>query len=331
MAGRPHLTGTLGDVLATRRRRYFVGREAELELFRAALEVTEPPFAVLWFSGPGGIGKTSLLEVLAEQAESSGANVVQLDGRELTPSPREVNKALSDALGASPLAERRAPGEARLVLVIDAYDRLGALDGWIRTTLLPALPVDALTVIAARNLPAAGWRSDPAWRGLLRVVSLRNLSPQESRSYLSACSVDPAAHERLVKLSHGHPLGLSLLADVVVAGGAARVDPPAPDLVATLLRRFVDLVPVGERRRALEVCALARVTTEALIRDAVPLDDAHDVFAGCAELSFVEPGADGVAPHDLARDVLDADLRWRDFDSYKRVFRRLARAGLTPA
>ncbi|MET0414758.1 MAG: hypothetical protein ABW022_01895 [Actinoplanes sp.] len=30
--------------------------------------------------------------------------------------------------------------------------------------------------------------------------------------------------------------------------------------------------------------------------------------------------ADGVAPHDLA---LDADLRWRDFDSYQRVFRKL--------
>ena len=87
MVRRSHRTGTLGDVLASRRRRCFVGREAELELFRAALEATEPLFAVLWFTGPGGIGKTSLLQVLAEQAETSGASVVRLDGRELTPSP----------------------------------------------------------------------------------------------------------------------------------------------------------------------------------------------------------------------------------------------------
>ena len=74
----------------------------------------------------------------------------------------------------------------------------------------------------------------------------------------------PAAHDRLVEVTHGHPLGLSLLADVVAGGGEAQIDPLAPDLVATLLRRFVDVVPVGERRRALEACALSRVTTEAL-------------------------------------------------------------------
>jgi hypothetical protein len=323
MVRRSHRAGTLGDVLASRRRRCFVGREAELELFRAALEAAEPLFAVLWFTGPGGIGKTSLLQVLAEQAETSGASVVRLDGRELTPSPREVSEVLRAALGASPLDERSAPTEAPLVLLIDAYDRLDVLDGWIRTALLPALPTDALTVIAARNLPAAGWRSDPAWRGLVRVVSLRNLGPQETRSYLSACGVDPAAHERLAKVSHGHPLGLSLLADVAAGGGEVQVDPLTPDLVATLLRRFVDLVPADERRRALEACALARVTTEALIRDAVPLDDAHDVFAWLRDLSFVETGPDGVFPHDLARDVLDADLRWRDPEGYKRLFRRV--------
>ena len=323
MVRRPHRTGTLGDVLATRRRRCFVGREAELELFSAALEATEPSFAMLWFTGPGGIGKTSLLEVLAEQAETSGASVVRLDGRELTPSPREVSEVLRAALGASPLDGGAPPTETRLVLFIDAYDRLGDLDGWIRTTLLPALPADTLTVIATRNLPAGGWRSDPAWRGLLRVVSLRNLGPQESRRYLSACGVDPAAHERLAKVSHGHPLGLSLLADVVAGGGEAQVDPLAPDLVATLLRRFVELVPGSERRRALEACALARVTTEALIRDAVPFADAHDVFAWLRDLSFVETGPDGVSPHDLARDALDADLRWRDPEGYKRLFRRV--------
>ena len=323
MVRRPHRTGTLGDVLASRRRRCFVGREAELELFRAALETTEPLFAVLWFTGPGGIGKTSLLEVLAEQAETSGASVVRLDGRELTPSPREVSEVLRAALGASPLDGGSPPAQPRLVLLIDAYDRLGDLDDWTRTTLLPALPADALTVIATRSPPAAGWRSDPAWRGLLRVVSLRNLSPEETRSYLSACGVAPAAHERLVKVSHGHPLGLSLLADVAAGGGEAQVDPLAPDLVATLLGRFVDLVPADERRRALEACALARVTTEALIRDAVPLDDAHDVFAWLRDLSFIERGPDGVFPHDLARDTLDADLRWRDPEGYKRLFRRV--------
>jgi hypothetical protein len=306
----PHRPGSLGAVLATRRRRCFVGREAELELVRAALEAGEPPFSVLWLTGPGGIGKSSLLDVIAQQC--GGASVVRLDGREPAPSPRELTAAVG-----------RAP-EGRLVLLIDAYERLSALDGWIRTTLLPGLPADTLTIVAAREPPPADWRADPAWRNLLRVVSLRNLGPDESRRYLTACGVEPAAHDRLVEVTHGHPLGLSLLADVVAGGGESQLDPLDPDLVATLVRRFVDVVPAGQRRRALEACALARVTTEALIRDVLELDDAQDVFAWLRELSFVEAGPDGLLPHDLARDVLDADLRWRDPEGYKRLFRRVA-------
>lgn len=69
------------------------------------------------------------------------------------------------------------------------------------------------------------------------------------------------------------------------------------------------------------MCALARVTTEALLRDALQLDDAHELFSWLRGLSFVEPGPDGLFPHELARDAFDADLRWRDPAAYQRVFR----------
>ena len=92
--------GTLGEVLASRRRRCFVGRDGELELVRAALDASEPPFSVLWFTGPGGIGKTSLLEAIAEQAEEAGGwRVVRLDGRELPSSPRVALDVVREALG----------------------------------------------------------------------------------------------------------------------------------------------------------------------------------------------------------------------------------------
>jgi hypothetical protein len=83
----------------------------------------------------------------------------------------------------------------------------------------------------------------------------------------------------------------------------------------------VEVVPSGRHRRALEVCALARVTTEALVREVLGLEDAHELFTWLRELSFVESGPEGVFPHDLARDALEADLRWRDPDGYRRVFR----------
>jgi hypothetical protein len=315
--------GTLGDLLLSRRRRRFVGRAAEIELFKAALDSAEPPFSVLHVHGPPGIGKTSLLDVFAGLAADAGAGVVRLDGRDLVPSPPAVLEVLRGVLKV-PEGEGAIVGPSgggRVVLLLDTYERLASLDDWLRTRLLPRLPATALTVAAGRLPPGSAWRADPAWRELLREVSLRNLSPQESRQYLDACGVDPAHRGQLAELAHGHPLGLSLLADVVARGGEAAADPLTPDLVGTLLRRFLEVVPSGRHRRALEVCALARVTTEGLLREALGLDDAHELFAWLRGLSFMESGPEGVFPHDLARDTLEADLRWRDPDGYRRVFR----------
>jgi energy-coupling factor transporter ATP-binding protein EcfA2 len=281
--------GTLGDLLASRRRRRFVGRTSEVELFRLALESPDPPFLFLHIHGPPGIGKTSLLDVLAGLAVDADARVVRVDGRDLVPSPPAVLQALG-ALGV-PEADGAIAGPSdggRLVVLFDTYERLAPLDDWVRTRLLPRLPATALTVVAGRLPPGSAWRADPAWRELLRVVSLRNLSPEDSRQYLRACGVDPGRHDQLVELAHGHPLGLSLLADVVVRGGQAATDPLTPDLVGTLLRRFVEVVPSGLHRRALEVCALARVTTEALLREVLGLEDARELFTWLRELSFVE-------------------------------------------
>jgi energy-coupling factor transporter ATP-binding protein EcfA2 len=314
--------GTLGDLLAARRRRRFVGRTSEVELFQLALETPDPPFLLLHIHGPPGIGKTSLLDVLAGLAADAGARVVRLDGRDLVPSPPAVLQALG--VLEVPEGEGAIAGlsdSGRLVVLFDTYERLSPLDDWVRTRLLPRLPATALTVVAGRTPPDSAWRADPAWRELLRVVSLRNLSPEESRQYLQACGVDPDRQEQLVELAHGHPLGLSLLADVVVRGGEAAADPLTPDLVGTLLQRFVEIVPSGLHRRALEVCAPARVTTEALLREVLGLEDAHELFTWLRELSFVESGPEGVFPHDLARDALEADLRWRDPEGYRGVFR----------
>lgn len=318
-------SGTLGDLLSSRRGQRFVGRDAELELFSAALAAPEPELRVLYLHGPGGIGKTSLLEMYARRAAVADAMVVRLDGRELPATPDGVLDVLRSVLdvptGNGPIT---APS-GRIVLLVDGYDRLAPLDDWVRTALLPRLPASAVSVLAARRPPDPAWRVDHAWRDLLRVVALRNLDPGDSRLLLRRADVDDALHDRLLAVTHGHPLALSLLVDVVAGGGAVPGgrDPLPPDVVANLVRRFVDVVPSDTHRRALEVCAIARVTTESLLRDVLEADDVHDLFAWLRGLSIIESGADGIFPHDLARDVLDIDLRWRDPDSYRRVFQRV--------
>ncbi len=118
----------------------------------AALDSAEPPFSLLYVYGPAGIGKTSLLDVFADLAAEVGASVVRLDGRDLLPSPPAVLEALRGVLHV-PDGDDAIVGlsdTGRLVVLLDTYERLGPLDDWLRSRLLPRLPATALTVVAGR-------------------------------------------------------------------------------------------------------------------------------------------------------------------------------------
>jgi AAA ATPase domain len=325
---------TLAARLREARRRRFVGRGAELELFRVALEST--PWSVLFVYGPGGVGKTALLGAFAEAAEAAGVPAwrVDLRGVELSPTgfAAAVARAMGTTDGAAAVAMLGSGG--RRVLLLDTYERAAGLDGWVRESFLPALGADTLVVVASRDAPSPDWLEDAGWRELLRVVSLRNLSPGDARAFLRAAGVADELHERVLELTHGHPLALSLLVDVVAQpGNEARLPAPdlgqAPDVLGVLLERFVAGVPSDRHRQALEVCAHSRATSEDLLRSALGGEDGGALFGWLRGLSFVETGEEGLFPHDLAREVLDAELRWRDRARYVDIHRRVRRHVVT--
>lgn len=306
--------------------RRFIGRQAELELVAEALAAETPTFAVLYLHGPGGIGKTSLLQQYAKLASAAGRRVALLDSRNLDPSPQGFLLGVAAALGDGDAgsALTALAHEPRLVLLLDTYETLAPLDAWLREVLLPQLPADALVIIAGRQPPAFGWRADAVWRELTRVVALRNLRPEESQAYLDQRGLPSAQHAAVLGFTHGHPLALSLIADVAAQGSGITFRPEqVPDVVALLLERFVQDVPSPLHRLALHACASARVTTEPLLRAALDLPDVHGFFAWLRTLSFIEQGPLGLFPHDLVRELLDSDLRWRDPEGYALLHRRL--------
>src|SRR5262249_7877352 len=154
---------------------------------------------------------------------------------------------------------------SRVVLLIDTYEALGPLDAWLRESFLPQLPARTTVVIAGRHAPAAAWRTDPDWSELARVVPLRNLPPEESRSFLRARGIAEEQFQAILAFTHGHPLALALVVEVL--GHDEQQDftlEQTPEVVRVLLERFVQQVPSAAHRRALEVCARTRVTSEAL-------------------------------------------------------------------
>ena len=185
-------------------------------------------------------------------------------------------------------------------------------------------------VIASRRPPGERWRSDPGWRDLLRVVSLRNLLPEAVRALLDVERIPGALLEQVMALTHGHPLAVSLLIDAVHRSGSGSDLPTTlgelPDLVAALLRRLVDEAPSARHRAALQVSAHAAVTTEPMLRAVLPDCDAEEVselWDWLRDLTIMEDDQAGIRPHEVARDILEADLRWRDPHAYADIHRRV--------
>jgi hypothetical protein len=313
------MAASLGDRLAAARARSFVGRAAEVELFRQVLAEEDPPFSVLWLHGPGGVGKTTLLRRLADEAVAAGRTPVLLDARSLDHTAAGLAAALADAAPPS--------GEPGRVVLVDTAELLAPLEEELRTRALPALPAGTLVVVAGRRPPSPAWRADPGWVGELRQVALRNLDRDDAVAYLRVRGVPAAATESVLRFTHGHPLALALIADVVTQRAAdsqvVRELTPAEvaDVLPALLERFVTDVPDPAHRAALQVTVHARQTTEALLRAVAGPERAGECFAWLRGLSFVESGPHGLFPHDLAREVLDEDLRWRDPEAWRATYR----------
>jgi hypothetical protein len=304
----PVAATVLGDVIERARRRGFVGRRDELRAFDDAL-AGRSPRRVLFLSGPGGIGKTTLLLEMVARARAAGRSPVLLDGREIEPSPEGFQEAVGPASGAG------GP-----VLLVDSYEQLGAIDGWLRREFIPVLPADGVVVLAGREPPSTAWRVDPGWRQVLGIHHVDQLSETDSADLLARAGVAEPDRQRLVGLGRGHPLTLALLADVARAGAVPESLAEVPDLISVLLESLLRDAPSPAHMIGLATCARAWLTTEDLLRKTVGAD-APQVWAWlrCRPFVLCRPG--GLTPHDLTREVLEAEFERRSPDQYRSLHR----------
>ncbi|GAA3347246.1 ATP-binding protein [Amorphoplanes nipponensis] len=302
------VTGVLGDVIERARRRNFVGRRDELRAFADALSGRSPR-RVLFVYGPGGIGKTTLLLEMAARARAAGRVPALLDGQEMEPSPEGFRHAV--------LRSAAGPGP---VLLVDSYEQLGAVDGWLRREFIPELPADGLVVLAGREPPPAAWRVDPGWRAVLAVHRVDHLDEADSADLLARAGVAGPARQRLAALGRGHPLTLALLADVARGGTVPESLAEVPDLISVLLESLLRDAPSEAHVTGLATCARAWLTTEDLLRKTVGAA-APEVWGWLRQRPFVGCRPGGLTPHDLTREVLEAEFERRSPDRYRALHR----------
>lgn len=312
--------GTLGQRLAARRARLFVGREAERERFADFADADSEQ--VLWFLfGPGGIGKSTLLWRMRDTAEALGSPCLIIDARTVQPNPPAVRHALAQAAGNRTLAQFSARHQ-RPLLLIDSFEYWQDLEPWLRQELLPGLPGNLGVVIAGRRAPADDWQRQPGWSGLIMTTQLEALSGDECASYLGLRDIPTTQFEPLLRFSGGHPLALAMAADAAAAVGELKLgDASGESVYQTLLKVFTREAEHSEQVIALDACAVAHEMTEDLLARMLGRDDARECYAWLAGLSCIEPGRKGLVPHDIVRGVLMHTMATRAPGRYQALAR----------
>ena len=295
--------------------RLVIGRQRELALFCDTLKAPQLPFSLLNLHGPGGIGKTTLLHAFLQECEKAEIPCLLLHARLLDSQPT-----------AFLTATQALPTESRCVLILDTLEALSPeRETWLRDSYIPQLSQETLVVLSGRLPLATAWRHDLDWNTRLISLPLRNLSAEDARAYLAHRDVAPSWHSSALAFTHGHPLALVLTADLYhQRTGALPLElqhPPglSPSIVQVLLENLLQPEPEPHARAALEACALLRVTNEVnlahILQDKTA--DIPKLFAWLRSLSYIESEPRGLALHEIVRECLLADLRWRNPKRYE--------------
>lgn len=215
-----------------------------------------------------------------------------VEARDLPPVP----DALDDALAEAREVERP-------LVLIDSYERMAALGGYLRRAALPELPDATIVVIAGRRPFEPGW-TEGGWEALTVEMELEPLSAQDSRALLVAQGVEDGRRAgELAEWAEGSPLALTLAAD------AAGVDPEwspvrqgeSPEIVRALIRRLAESELDAVHRDVIGVASIARVVTAELLRDVLRDVNAVEALEWLRSRTFAEPLAEGITLHDLVR------------------------------
>lgn len=309
---------TVKDVQCQARVDHLVGREGEISRFSDLLATERVP-CVVYVHGPGGIGKSSLLEAFRTCAHEQGFAFDCLDARLLPALPGAVQQAVDQVL-AEP-----GGGDSVRILAIDHIERLASLDGWLRVELLPSLPAGIVLVLAGRNRPDAQWHADPGLSELLIDIELEPLESEAVSEYLQLRNV--REHHRTVvrDFARGHPLALALAVDQVTREPDKSFDVAgSPDLIRHLVDWLLGDVDEQLRLDTLAACATVRVLDEPLLTAMLQQNEVREEFNWLAEQHFIDRQMNGLMIHDLVRDVIVHELRGRNIEHHHALIRHAA-------
>lgn len=317
---------TLGDLVRRTVDELFVDREQELRQIQDWLQDSSParPLVVA-IHGPGGVGKTTLLQRVEALAKERGLALIRLDGRDFAPTIDGLLAAL-EATDPTELAKRMASQPT--LLMIDAFEYVDALAPALQRSVLPVLPDAAKVLIAGRRrLEGADWRD---WLPRIRTIALAALPPDRAREFLARRGVaDSARQAAIVRVTQGLPLALAIAADVASTRElpeAGSVHDGWRPVLARLVEDLLEETADPRVRSAVEAASVVRRFDEGLLAELIGTDAARGAMPQLGSLSFVSRQGDLLTVHEEVRAIVGDGLRGRDPDRFEQYVRRAAAA-----
>jgi DNA-binding CsgD family transcriptional regulator len=323
--GQPRPRGSVADRLAAAAATALVGRTEERARLTELLTPDGP--AVVFVHGPGGIGKSTLVSgTLASLART----FVILDGRRMEPTPPGALSELGTALGGAVVPSASSAGEQIAaagveVLVIDSFERLNLLDGWIRNELIGAFPDTVTTLLVGRREPNVAWRAAPGWGTVLGELEIGPLAAEDVDLLLDARGVRGDDAARIRSFARGHPLAVVTAADAASRRPGRPLGAGAPaevveDLYAVMLD---DLGP--QERAVVESASVLRRVTVPLLAAVTDEPDVEDAWRALRGLPVTVTTAAGIELSGVAAPVLLEALELRDPSRVRALRARAAR------
>ncbi|MDQ0111299.1 LuxR family transcriptional regulator [Paenibacillus harenae] len=319
--------------------RLMVGRSAEINAFIGMLEDERRTKRLIHLFGTAGVGKSCLLDELQRQVRLRGIASIAMDSEGFWRSPdafclhmlRSLRSLEPDdeGLDASSLLERsirtlnEKSASERLVLFLDNYETMEALDHWLREYFLKRLHENVLIVTAGRHALSEGWILSPVWRSHIARIYLDHLPYEAVERYARYCQIsDPSLVRDIWRRSKGHPLTLSLLAffweNQEPHAGEER-SAEETDSLPFIVSQWLREIPGEHMRPLVEAASVLRYFNQDTLSFMMEKEVTSPEFYQLIRFSFVRRTDSGWTVHALMREAVIQELRLRSPQLYDRL------------
>ena len=224
----------------------------------------------------------------------------------------------------------KAAEKRRIVLMLDTFEQMTALDDWARDIAQRIHP-NVLLVIAGRKLP--DWNR--TWQGWMASALVEELKPMTEvvmrklirRYYKTMRGGKPARAqvEAIIRFARGLPMVVTSAVQLWVKYGVEDFQSVKAEIVANLVDRLMEGVPTA-LIPALEAAAVVRWFDQPILRavTGLGLEDVRDVYNELRRFPFVRTRVEGLALHDSVREMMDENLRVQDSERHSELHERAA-------